>query len=48
MDIGPCTVSNYITINLPDYIESLKKDDKVILLFIGGDLNKPVIIGRYQ
>lgn len=48
MDIGPCTVSNYIIMNLPDSMESLKKDDKVILLFIGGDLNKPVIIGRYQ
>lgn len=48
MDIFGCTISNYITINLPDNIDSLKVNDKVVLVFIGGDINKPVIIGRYQ
>lgn len=47
MDIFPCTISNYITMNLPDTIDSLSVGDKVILIFIGGDINKPVIIGRY-
>lgn len=48
MDIFPCTISNYITMNLPENIESLSAGDKVVLIFIGGDINKPVIIGRYQ
>lgn len=48
MDIFPCIVSNYITMNLPKEIESLKKDEQVVIIFIGGDINKPVIIGRYQ
>lgn len=48
MDIYPCTISNYITMKLPSSIESLKRNDKVILVFIGGDINKPVILGRYE
>lgn len=48
MDIFGCTISNYITMNLPKEIDSLHADDKVVLVFIGGDINKPVIIGRYQ
>lgn len=48
MYISPCTISNYITINLPSDIKSLKKGDKVILLFIGGDLNSPIILRRYD
>lgn len=48
MFISPCTVSNYITIKLPSSIDSLSKGDKVILIFIGGDINKPVILGRYE
>lgn len=48
MYISPCTTSNYITMKLPSEIESLKKGDKVILLFIGGDLNSPVILRRYD
>ena len=47
LDISPCTVSNYITMNLPDDIESLSKGDKVILIFIGGDINCPVILRRW-
>ena len=48
MYISPCITSNYITVKLPSEIESLKKGDKVILLFIGGDLNSPVILRRYD
>ena len=48
MYIAPCTTSNYITIKLPSDIGSLKKGDKVILIFIGGDLNSPVILRRYD
>src|SRR5699024_6440060 len=46
MYIAPCITSNYITIKLPSEIESLKKGDKVILIFIGGDVNSPVILRR--
>lgn len=45
--IHSVTTSNYITIDLPDDIGPLKQGDKVILIFIGGDLNKPVILRRY-
>lgn len=48
MDISPCTVSNYIDIDLPEYIKSAKKGDKFILSFIGGDINKPYLLGRYK
>lgn len=48
MDFKHCTISNYITIKVPSFIGDLKKDDKVILAFIGGDINKPAIIGRYE
>lgn len=48
MYIAPCITSNYITIKLPSEIESLKKGDKVILIFIGGDVNSPVILRRYD
>lgn len=48
MYIAPCTTSNYITMKLPSDIGSLKKGDKVILLFIGGDVNSPTILRRYD
>lgn len=48
MYISPCTVSNYIEISLPKEIESIKRGDKVILLFIGGDINNPIILRRYE
>lgn len=48
MYISPCTVSNYITIPLPSDIDSLSKGDQVILIFIGGDINKPTILRRYN
>lgn len=47
LDISPCIESNYITMKLPDDIESLSKGDKVILIFIGGDINCPVILRRW-
>lgn len=48
MYISPCTISNYITMTLPIDIKSLDKGDKVILIFIGGDINKPSILRRYE
>lgn len=48
LDIHQCTTSNYIEIKLPEYIKSAKKDDKFILSFIGGDINKPYLLGRYH
>lgn len=48
MYIAPCTVSNYITMRLPSDIKSLSAGDKVILIFIGGDINKPTILRRYE
>ena len=48
MNIEPCVTSNYITMTLPSDIESLNKGDKVILVFIGGDINKPAILRRYE
>lgn len=49
LDIKKCTVSNYIELSLPEYlnISDINKGDKVVLSFIGGDINKPYIIGRY-
>lgn len=48
MDFKRCTISNYISMKVPSFIGDLKKGDKVILVFIGGDINKPTIIGRYE
>lgn len=48
MYIAPCITSNYITMKLPSEIKSLSKGDKVILIFIGGDVNSPVILRRYE
>ena len=45
--ISPCTESNYITINLPPDIGCLKKGDKVLVVFLGGDVNEPTILRRY-
>ena len=48
MYITACISSNYITMKLPSDIKSLSKGDKVILIFIGGDINKPAILRRYE
>lgn len=44
----PCTTSNYIELYLPEIITECKKGDKFVIAFIGGDINKPYIIGRYR
>lgn len=46
MDITACTSSNYVELEIPDFISNYKVGDKFVIVFIGGDLNKPVIIGR--
>ena len=55
-----CTLSNYINIRIPVvlfdtvyiekgfYIIDIKKGDKFAVFFIGGDINKPYITGRYK
>ncbi|MDD3122083.1 MAG: hypothetical protein PHC62_01045 [Candidatus Izemoplasmatales bacterium] len=45
--IFPTFTSNYIELPLPKGYESANKDDKFIVIFIGGDINKPVLIGGY-
>ena len=51
MDITPCTSSNYLTLAIPnpdDY--QYYKDmigDQFVVIFVGGDPNKPVLLGRY-
>lgn len=48
LDIERCTMSNYIELKIPEYIDSVKRGDKFVISFIGGDINKPYIIGRYE
>lgn len=48
MNISPCITSNYIEMNLPSNESNVKKDDKFVISFVGGDINKPYIIGRYR
>ena len=48
LNISPVYFSNYIELKLPKGINSAKKDDKFIVIFIGGDINKPVLIGGYE
>lgn len=48
LDIKPCTMSNYLEIRVPEYITKISKDEKFVISFIGGDLNKPYVIGRYE
>lgn len=47
ISISPCTESNYITIPLPPDIGNLSKGDKVLLVFLNGDVNDPTILRRY-
>ena len=47
LNISSCTESNYITLHLPDAVESASKGDRFIIGFINADVNKPFIIGRY-
>lgn len=45
--IIPCTESNYITLRLPDDNPAIK-GEKFIVIFLGGEVNHPVLIGRYR
>lgn len=46
--VSPVNISNYIELKLPKGYDNAKKDDKFIVIFIGGDINKPVLIGGYE
>ena len=46
--IEPVYESNYIELKLPNGFKKKKKDDKFIVIFIGGNINKPVLIGGYD
>lgn len=50
LDISQCTMSNYITLKLPYECRSYgcSKGDKFVMSFIGGDINKPYLLGRYD
>lgn len=45
LNISPCTISNYVELKLPDD-KPVKKGDTFIVVFLGGDINKPNLIGR--
>ncbi len=47
MNIQACTRSNYLSLKLPQNDNECKKGDKFVIVFIGGDPNKPYILGRY-
>ena len=47
MNIGACTSSNYLELVIPDTVEEVYTGDKYVVLFIGGNPNKPVLLGRY-
>lgn len=47
MDITACTSSNYLELNIPDSVTDIEIGDKCVVIFVGGDPNKPVILGRY-
>lgn len=46
--LSPVNISNYIELKLPKGYESAKKDDKFVVIFLGGDMNKPILIGGYE
>lgn len=48
LDIGKCTNVNYIELKLPNGINNAKKDEQFIVVFIGGDINKACLIGRFE
>lgn len=48
LDIQRCTTVNYIELKLPYGISTAKKGDQFIIVFIGGDINKGCLIGRYE
>lgn len=50
LSISECTTSNYIEVVIPSHLDSLNINvgDKFVIIFIGGDINKPYIVGRYD
>lgn len=49
LDISLCVESNYILLDIPDHIRGqYNKGDRFVISFIGGDINKPYILGRYR
>lgn len=46
--ITPCITSNYIELPLPNGITNAKKGDKFVVIFMHGDLNDPLLLGRYR
>lgn len=46
-NISRVTESNYIEMKLPDD-QPAKKGDKFIIVFIGGNVNNGVLLGRYR
>lgn len=47
LNISKCTTVNYIELKLPINNPIAKKGDKFVIVFIGGDINKPCLLGRY-
>lgn len=47
MEIDACISSNYLELHLPHGAETCIKGDIFVIVFVGGDPNKPFILGRY-
>ena len=57
LEIGNCTMSNYLVLDLPDIVKHeisyhdprimVRKGEKFIAVFVGGDINKCKLISRY-
>lgn len=47
MNISACTSSNYLELCIPDSMDDIEIGDQCVVIFIGGDPNKPVLLGRY-
>lgn len=57
LEIGNCTMSNYLVLELPDIVKHeknyhnpkliVRKGEKFIAVFVGGDINKCKLISRY-
>lgn len=47
LPISRITTQNYVTLSVPSYLGTVHKGDKFIIVFVGGDINKIRIIGRY-
>lgn len=53
LGIGKCTSCNYIEVYIPDTFDISgkgigKKGDEFVIIFIGGNINKYTVIGRYN